>query len=297
MIRTVCIVVLLLQLDLIQSFHHNNLHLHLHHKIKICQSLLNCADNNNDVISNKDSYMFTSDDEIISDSKRNTIDIKRFIGFNLLAGLLAFGANFLGITSLVLSNVNSDYFRSLKLDQIYSINSYLRIVNDGYMYIFPDNWIADQRLQVMAANNRELPILLQQKQKSLPNSAHQRAGSKGKLENVSVIKSKILPGFSLRGTLGSPKEAASALLEVAAPLPKVATLIQASDETRQGRLYYIYEYIVEKPGTDFNQHIISVITCRDTELYTMTVQAPSIDWESEKSIIMKIANSFEIINS
>ena len=163
------------------------------------------------------------------------------------------------------------------------------------MYIYPDNWIADQRLQLMAAANRELPQTLQRKQQVIPSSARQKSGSLGRLENVSVIKSKLLPGFTLQGTLGTPTEAAEKILKSAAPPPKEATLISAQQETRKGQLYYVYEYLVKKPDTNFNQHILSIITSRDSNLYTFTVQAPNNEWENEKETIIKIANSFEII--
>ena len=301
MIKSMILMMMMVMLicDSVMSFHSNHFVPAITIK-KVVRSnsndVLQCV--NNDDASNKDGYYFTNDDEMISGKskqKSGGLDMKRFIGFNLLAILLAIGANFIGITSVLLSSTNPDYFKSLKLDQIYSINSYLRTVNDDYMYIYPDNWIADQRLQLMAAANRELPQTLQRKQQVIPSSARQKSGSLGRLENVSVIKSKLLPGFTLQGTLGTPTEAAEKLLKSAAPTPKEATLISAQQETRKGQLYYVYEYLVKKPDTNFNQHILSIITSRDSNLYTFTVQAPNNEWESEKETIIKIANSFEII--
>ena len=250
-------------------------------------------DNNNN--NNNNSYLFTSDDDLIStrNKKGYNINIKRFIGFNFLALLLAFGANFFGVTSLLLSNINSDYFKTIKLDQIYSINNFLRFVTDDYMFIYPDDWIAD--FQVLDAKDRNLPILLQEKQKSRPSIAFKKQGTK--LENVSVIKSKILQGFTLSGTLGTVNEAADKLLSLVAPPPKTYKLINAYEEIRNNQLYYIYEYSVQKPETDFNQHAISIITSRGTNLYTMTVVAPQSTWSKEESKILKIASSFQILNN
>jgi len=294
MIKSIVLMMMIMVMlicDSVMSFHSN--HITMKKVVRSSSnSVLQCVNNGD---ANKDSYFFTNDDEMISKKQSGGLDMKRFIGFNLLAILLAIGANFIGITSFLLSSTNPDYFKSLKLDQIYSINSYLRTVNDDYMYIYPDSWTADQRLQVMAAANRELPQTLQRKQQVIPSSARQKSGSLGRLENVSVIKSQLLPGFTLQGTLGTPTEAAEKLLLSAAPPPKEATLIIAQQETRKGQLYYVYEYLVKKPDTNFNQHIISIITSRDSNLYTFTVQAPNNEWEKEKETIIKIANSFEII--
>jgi len=53
--------------------------------------------------------------------------------------------------------------------------------------------------------------------------------------------------------------------------------------------------LVKKPDKNFNHHILFIITNRDSNLYTFTVQAPNSEWEKEKETIIKIANSFEII--
>ncbi|KAJ1392471.1 hypothetical protein B484DRAFT_425520 [Ochromonadaceae sp. CCMP2298] len=44
------------------------------------------------------------------------IDLKRFVTYNLLAVALALGANFLGVTSALMST-NPTFFRSLGVDQ------------------------------------------------------------------------------------------------------------------------------------------------------------------------------------
>ena len=65
----VCSICVLLQFNFIVSFQHH------HYHRKVC-NVLNCADKQNDIIPNKDNYLFTTDDDIISDSKSNGIDIK-----------------------------------------------------------------------------------------------------------------------------------------------------------------------------------------------------------------------------
>ena len=82
--------------------------------------------------------------------------MKRFILYNALAFALAIGANFLGITSTILTQSNPQYFRSLKLDQLYSIGGFRRYVSaeNQYEFIVPDKWLIDQSIMLSNINNR-----------------------------------------------------------------------------------------------------------------------------------------------
>lgn len=73
------------------------------------------------------------------------IDKKRFVAYNLLAVALALGANFLGITSWLMS-MNVDLFRTtLKADIIYPVNSLSRYIDSDhdYEFLYPAKWIKD----------------------------------------------------------------------------------------------------------------------------------------------------------
>jgi len=85
-----------------------------------------------------------------------TFDLQRFIFYNALALALAIGANFLGITSGILTQTNPQYFRSLKLDQLYSIGGFRRYVSteNKYEFIVPDKWRIDQSVLLSNINNR-----------------------------------------------------------------------------------------------------------------------------------------------
>lgn len=139
------------------------------------------------------------------------LDLPRFIAYNLLAVAIALAANVSGITSLLLS-FNGEYFREKKLDEFYPINHYMRKIDhdDRYEYLIPDSWLPDQAIALAEVREREIPEALRAKRpmKTRPDSAYGPRGkgvsTRGRLENMSVIKSTVLPGFSLRETLGPP---------------------------------------------------------------------------------------------
>jgi hypothetical protein len=153
--------------------------------------------------------------------------------------------------------------------------------------------------------------------KTRPDAAYGPAGkgatSKGRLENMSVIKSKVLPGFSLRGTMGSPLEAAQVILKsMFNAAPKLNSdlrgaegteegadgsgtevrIIDAREEMRGKLPAYVFEYTLQKPQLGLFQHTVCVIIARDNDLFTLSTMTPQGDWESDKDKIMTIANSF-----
>ena len=115
-------------------------------------------------------------------------------------------------------------------------------------------------------------------------------------DNVSVIKSLVMPGFSLKGTLGEPKEAAERLLAnvIAPPASgKTATLMDAYAQDRDGQPSYVFEYTVQK-GDFFFQHSVSVIMSRGNCLFTLTAVAPEDKWATQEKVVKTIANSFRL---
>ena len=137
-------------------------------------------------------------------------------------------------------------------------------------------------------------------------------------------------GFSLHGTLGEPAEAAERLLSSAIAPPgsgKLANsavivtkyfylfdhlcltlfsrtyrLLSASEDLRDGIPMYTFEYTIDSnpspsPSSTLrgiHQHTISVVASRGTELYTLTVTAPTFLWESEQTVLNTVTNSFAL---
>lgn len=145
------------------------------------------------------------------------IDPLRFVSYNLLAVALALGANFLGVTSDLMTKTDPTFFRAKQLDQLYPIDGYRRVVDrdDGYQFIFPTDWVLDQRVLMYNTRSKELPqsSLRQQRLDNglAPDVAYGPAGGDF-MENISVVKSRVLEGFSLRETLGSAADAAEKIL-------------------------------------------------------------------------------------
>ncbi|CAN0532404.1 unnamed protein product, partial [Ectocarpus sp. 12 AP-2014] len=69
------------------------------------------------------------------------------------------------------------------------------------------------------------------------------------IENVSVVKSELMPGFSLKRTLGDPKEAAEKILSTVIAPPDSGReweLLDAFEDNREpGGLVYQFEYRIQ----------------------------------------------------
>eukprot|EP00607_Mallomonas_marina_P010267 CAMPEP_0182423290 /NCGR_PEP_ID=MMETSP1167-20130531/9244_1 /TAXON_ID=2988 /ORGANISM="Mallomonas Sp, Strain CCMP3275" /LENGTH=298 /DNA_ID=CAMNT_0024602121 /DNA_START=159 /DNA_END=1055 /DNA_ORIENTATION=+ len=238
-------------------------------------------------------------DEVVNSKKLGNlgIDPVRFIVFNALGLVIAFGGNLFGITSALFSTSPST-FQAAKLDQIYPISGYRRYLDnkDQYEFRYPQNWFPDQVLVLAKARESEIPLELRQKrvQKLRPEVAYGPAGS-NRGENLSVMKSQVMPGFSLQGTLGAPKEGAEFLLaNTIAPANsgKSYELLSAYQDERNGNPTYTFEYTVK--GANFYVHSLSVIISRGTELYTFTIVIPQSQWTPEKESMAKtVASSFQ----
>ena len=96
-------------------------------------------------------YIFGKDDEFQQDVARVGIDPTRFVAYNLLALLIAVGANFLGITEGLLAVAPAPVLRMAKdsgLDQIYSVKGFKRYLSteNNYEYNYPSSWLQDQTI-------------------------------------------------------------------------------------------------------------------------------------------------------
>ncbi len=250
-------------------------------------------------------YVFGKPGELRNDAEKAGIDPARFIGYNLLALMLALGANFVGVTSLLMSKTNPEYFRSIGLDQLYEVGGYRRYSSpeQKYQFMYPSTWEQDRAVLAQKLRLAETPSAMK---KSVENTGPDVAlgpvrGSipRSNKNNVSVIKSKVLAGFSMQGTLGDPQQAAEFLLKSSIAPPASGKTYKLIGAQREGPgEKYVFEYTVKKLDSNgnavFNQHSISVIANRGTDLYTCTVVAPEQDWAEREEQAKVVANSFQI---
>ena len=217
---------------------------------------------------------------------------------------LALGANFLGVTSLVL-RANEPLARKLKLDTVYEVSGYRRDRNEekGYEFLFPNEYLADQtiaqRNAMRKAQSLDLPSLRETKgQKNVgePESAFGPMGTNGE-ENMSVIVQTSTKGFDL-GQFGDAEEQASWLLENALARPgsgKEAKLFSASETIGEnGIKYYQFEYTV-KTANWYRRNVAVFAQNKNTgDVYTFVAQCPVERWDGMGEKFRKSANSFRV---
>ncbi|KNA18735.1 hypothetical protein SOVF_068040 [Spinacia oleracea] len=221
------------------------------------------------------------------------------------ASLVAVGANFVGITSFLLG-LSPDTGRNLKLDVLYPIRGYSRCIqpNEGFEFIYPATWVADQTLLYRAAERAEqersldpLPLDSGKRRKRNVNEpviAFGPPGSTGEL-NISVIASSVSPEFRIEA-FGGPKEVGEAVIRtITAPTrrPDVKAMLLRSNlrgDLLKNINYYELEFRVESPS--FQRHNVTVCCAQNGRLYTLNAQAPESAWQKVKEDFYKIAASF-----
>jgi len=216
---------------------------------------------------------------------------------------LALGANFLGVTSGLLS-LNEQFARELRLDAIYDVKGYRRDRNEekGYEFLFPNEYLADQtiaqRNALRRAQSLDLPSLSQQKKKNVgePESAFGPMGTNGE-ENMSVIVQTSTKGFDL-GQFGNAEEQANWLLENALARPgsgKEAKLYSASETVGEnGIKYYQFEYTI-KTANWYRRNVAVFAQNKKTgDVYTFVAQCPVERWDEMGVKFRKSANSFRV---
>ncbi len=117
--------------------------------------------------------------------------------------------------------------------------------------------------------------------------------------NLSALTTKLGPGISLKGLLGSsPKDAAETLLRVSLTPEgsgKVGTLLDAQEETRGMGNVYTLEYKVDRGEKGLPLRAISIIAVQGGDLITYTVVAPAKDWVGDYEVMLrKMADSFKL---
>jgi len=229
---------------------------------------------------------------------------RRFVLGTSVGLLVALGANFLGVTSALLS-LNPALSRAARVDVLYPVQGYKRCLETsrGFEFIYPAQWVGDQRLLYRAVERAErersldLPSLQQQqnRRRSIdPVVAFGPPGSNGEL-NVSIVVAPTLPSFTLE-KLGGPKEAGETLLHrFIAPegSNKVANLVNAERREDMGVVFYTLEFIVEGPA--FSRHNVAVYATSGGELFSLNAQSPKALWPNVKNQFREMANSFRLL--
>uniref|UniRef100_A0A0F7GZV8 Photosystem II reaction center PsbP family protein n=1 Tax=Goodyera fumata TaxID=1390594 RepID=A0A0F7GZV8_9ASPA len=226
------------------------------------------------------------------------------------ASLVAVGANFGGLTSFLLG-FSPETARELRLDVLYPVKGFSRCYDpeQGFEFIFPADWVGDQRLLYRAVDIAESQRSLDpsslgrgrptSRASSEPVVAFGPPGSSGEL-NVSVIVSSVPPDFSIEA-FGSPKEVGESVLrKIAASRrgPDVkASLIDATlrQDPSMEVNYYKLEFAVQSPS--FSRHNVAVCTARSSKLFTLNAQAPESSWPMVREEFYKIADSFSLTDA
>lgn len=227
---------------------------------------------------------------------------------------IALAGNFLGVTSRLLTAIPEEKVEATGIDTYFPRGDYKRCQTQEYTFVLPREWVADTFVELAKAQRKIQPLdySMQQERRNsgkittLPDSAYgppgrlnQKGVSQAGDTNVSVIVSSGFSGFTLKGTLGSPTDAAETLLSRSiAPegSGRVAKLLRAVED-RDGRTYK-FEYIVDRGTRGPPLRNIAVIAASPTEdkLYTLTVVAPAEKWKDDNydAKLRKIADSFHL---
>jgi len=203
-----------------------------------------------------------------------------------------------------LLGINEKGARSLQLDSWVPVKGYKRCLDkeNGYEFLYPQDWLADQRLyrraaaRIEAANSLDpQPIKPRKRSVAEPTAAYGPANSSGE-ENVSVVVAPIMAGFSLE-QLGPPERAADFFLNNTIAPPgsnKEATLVRATQRTDEaGVLFYVLEYMVKAPT--WERHNVSAIAAEGNLLYTLNVQCQEAQWGDIGPRLTRCADSFQLL--
>jgi len=238
--------------------------------------------------------------ELISYGGRLPDRRRLLVGGSAALSISLFG-NFLGVTSVLLGTVPSAA-RSARLDVLFPVKGFKRCVDyqNGYEFIYPSSWLADQRLYRRYAQRMErrssldLPPLGRSPRAS-PSSRRPGTAGVGQYdpssgygppkgngeENISVVAAPIMAGFTLEG-LGEPSTAAQSFLDSTIAPPggeKRAVLLDAGSRTTSGGdLVYWFEFTVSSESKGWKRHNLAVIGSRDDALYTFNAQCNDSNW-------------------
>jgi hypothetical protein len=220
---------------------------------------------------------------------------------------IALAANFLGITSRLLETVPESTIEASGLDTYFPRGDYKRFRGKGYTFVIPKEWVADTAVELAKAQRQAGTLdykmgrgreagVLPDAAFGPPGRLDSRGVSKGDT-NVSVVISKVNPGFSLRGNLGTPTNAAETFIRLSlAPegSGRTAKLVNAEEDAE--RQVYQFEYDVDRGERGPPLKAISLIAVQSSDnLLTLTVVAPLQEWDSKSEAkLRKVASSFHL---
>jgi hypothetical protein len=228
-----------------------------------------------------------------------------------LAGLsVALVGNLFGVSSALLALDGGRLAADYHLDALIPVNGYKRCVDlqNGYEFLYPARWLADQRLYRRYAERMErergldLPSLRGARrvrsEAPEPSAGFGPPGGSGE-DNISAIVAPIREGFQLEG-MGPPEQAAQRFLDTTVAPPgsgKTAELLSAgSRRDAGGELYYTMEFVVEAPGR-FRRHNVACYGARNGLLFTLNAQCAEERWAQLREQFRAAAASFTIISS
>ena len=263
-------------------------------RIWVARQRANATDPNNERAASASANTLKEDfpaTELINYGGRLPDRRRLLVGGSAAVSIALFG-NFLGITSGLLGAIPS-VARSLRLDVLFPVKGFKRAVDyqNGYEFIYPSAWLADQRLYRRYAQRMEQRTSLDLPPINRSGNSSPRTGRSGVglydpssgygppkgngEENISVVAAPIMAGFSLKG-LGDPATAAQSFLDSTIAPPggdKRATLLDAgSRTTTDGDLVYWFEFTVSSQSKGWERHNLAVIGSRDDALYTFNAQ-------------------------
>lgn len=228
---------------------------------------------------------------------------------------IALVGNLFGVTSRLLTAIPEEQVEATGLDTYFPRGDFKRCQTQEYTYVVPKEWLADTFLELAKAQRKVQPLDYSMQERrinnsgrisTLPDSAYgppgrlnQKGVSQAGDTNVSVIVSSGFSGFTLKGTLGTPRDAAENLLSKSiAPegSGRVATLLRAIED--RGGQTYKFEYIVDRGARGPPLQNIAVIAASPMgdKLFTLTVVAPAEKWKDTNydAKLRKIADSFHL---
>lgn len=247
-------------------------------------------------------------------------------------GLIAPATNLWGTGSFLLS-LFPQAARDKRLDTFYPISTKpLYPYSKGYLsydnvaafkryydeagrfeFRYPASYVLDQavflRNQQAAYDERMLDPTLAATPASRPRSLKSQQGVAVALgpprgtgdENLSVVIGSLEPGFTLRGTLGSPEEAAQRLLDTTIAKQAVVKSVEllgagARVSARSGRELYEFLYSVEyTSATQPRSYTVCVVGSKANKLYTFASRVPEAVWLERADELREAAASFALL--
>ena len=245
----------------------------------------------------------------------NTSPRRLFLG-TVSASAIALSANFCGVTSYLLNGIQEETIEKTGLDLYYPRGDFKRFKSAefGYTFVVPKEWVQDTAVELAKIQKKtgNLDYSIRASRNgggstgSVPDVAYgppghfNERGISQSDTNLSTIATKLRPGLTLKGSLGSPTDAAETLLRVSlAPegSGRVATLVGAREETRGAGQIYTFEYKVDRGSKGMPLRAISNIAVQGGDtLITMTVVAPEKEWfdGDYDAKLRKVADSFKV---